>query len=148
MTQAETEQQRAARYAAKDVIDKLGVRPGDAVLCVGTRDADLVRRARAKAGRPAARAAERADVVLYWPASAERITADLRALRKRMTEAGGLWVISAKRGTERRGRPYLGSDLIALGLAAGLVDNKVCSVSDTDTAMRFVVRRRDRRAAP
>jgi len=32
----ETEAQRAARYAAKDVLDKLGVKPGDALLVAGT----------------------------------------------------------------------------------------------------------------
>ena len=36
------------------------------------------------------------------------------------------------------------NDLIAAGGPAGLVDNKVCSVSDTVSAMRFVIRRVDR----
>jgi hypothetical protein len=141
----ETEAQRLARYAAKDLLDKLGVKPGDAVLVAGTPDAELVARARKKAGRPAARVGELAEVVLYWPRSASEVTARLRALRKRIVEAGGIWVISAKRGQERAGRPYLASDVIALGLAAGLVDNKICSISVSDTAMRFVIRRSDRR---
>ena len=141
----ETEAQRAARYAAKDVVDKLGVKPGDAVLFEGVKkDADLVRRIRLKAGRPVARAGEHADVIVFWATSAEEVTPALRRLRKRMTPAGGLWVITAKRDKERAGRPYLGSDVIALGLAAGLVDNKICSVSETDTAMRFVIRRSER----
>ena len=142
----ETEAQRAARYAAKDVVDKLGVRPGDAVLYEGTKkDAGLQRRIRAKAGRAAARPAEQADVIVFWPASGKEVTPALRRLRARMTPSGGLWVITAKRDKERAGRPYLGSDLIALGLAASLVDNKICSISDEDTAMRFVIRRADRR---
>lgn len=141
----ETEAQRAARYAAKDVVDKLGVKPGDAVLYEGVKkDADLVRRIRARAGRPPARAGEQADVIVFWARSARDVTAVLRRLRGRMTPAGGLWVITAKRDKERAGRPYLGSDLIALGLASGLVDNKICAVSDTDTAMRFVIRRSER----
>ena len=142
----ETEAQRAARYAAKDIVDKLGVKPGDAVLFHGTKkDADLVRRIRAKAGRPAARAGEQADVVVYWAASAKEVTPELRALRNRIVPAGGIWVITAKRDKERAGRPYLGNDVIALGLASGLVDNKICAISDEDTAMRFVIRRADRR---
>jgi len=141
----ETEAQRAARYAAKDLTDKLGIKPGDAVLIAGAADRGLIAKARAKAGRPAARARERADVVLYWPKAANEITAQLRALRTRVIESGGIWVISAKRDRERKDRPYLGNDVIALGLAAGLVDNKICSISDDDTAMRFVVRRTDRR---
>ena len=142
----ETEVQRAARYAAKDVTDKLGIKPGDAVLIAGASDRELVAKARAKSGRAAARAGELADVVLYWPSTAGEITAQLRALRKRMTESGGIWVISAKRERERKDRPYLANDVIALGLAAGLVDNKICSISEDDTAMRFVVRRSDRRS--
>jgi ABC-type sugar transport system substrate-binding protein len=142
----ETEAQRAARYAAKDLVDKLGVKPGDAVLFAGTKkDAALVRRIRLMAGRPVARSAERADVIVFWPAKAAEVTPALRRLRARLVPSGGLWVITAKRDKERAGRPYLGSEIIGLGLAAGLVDNKICSVSDTDTAMRFVIRRADRR---
>lgn len=142
----ETEAQRAARYAAKDVVDKLGITPGSAVLATGKkRDADLVARARKKAGRPFARAAEKADVVLFWPATAAEITRELGVLRERITQSAGIWVISAKRDRDRAGRPYLGNDVIALGLATGLVDNKVCSISDTDTAIRFVVRKSERR---
>jgi hypothetical protein len=143
----ESEKQRAARYAAKDVLDKLGVTPGSAVRAAGTvRDRDLIQRARKKSGRPPARAAELADVVLFWPNAATDVTRELSALRKRIDQSAGVWVISAKRGHERPGRPYLGNDVIALGLAAGLVDNKICSVSETETAMRFVIRRSDRRS--
>jgi hypothetical protein len=147
MPTTETQAQRAARYAAKDILDKLGVRPGDAVLIAGAADADLVARARKKSGRPRARVGELADVALYWPSRASEVTARLRTLRERIVESGGIWVISAKRGHERKGRPYLASDAIALGLAAGLVDNKICAISETDTAMRFVVRKSDRRPA-
>ena len=142
----ETEAQRAARYAAKDVVDKLGIAPGGAVIAAGAqRDADLVARARKKAGRPFARAGEKADVVLYWPSTAAEITRELAGLRKRITDAAGIWVITAKRDRERAGRPYLGNDVIGLGIAAGLVDNKVCSISETDTAIRFVIPRSQRR---
>ena len=142
----ETEAQRAARYAAKDVVDKLGVKPGDVVLYEGTKkDQDLVRRIRRKAGRPPVRAGEQVDIVLFWPASAQEVTARLRSLRTRIAVNGTIWVITAKRDRERPGRPYLGNDVIALGLAAGLVDNKICGVSETDTAMRFVIRRSERR---
>jgi hypothetical protein len=141
----ETEAQRAARYATKDVTDKLGIKPGFAVRAAGSKhDAELLARARKKAGRPFARAGEKADVVLYWPATASGITRELVALRKQVTQSAGIWVISAKRDREHAGRPYLGTDVIALGLAAGLVDNKVCSISDVDTAIRFVIRRSER----
>jgi hypothetical protein len=106
-----------------------------------------MRRARRKSGRAPARASELADVVLYWPRTAGEVTRDLTALRERISQNAGIWVISAKRGRERPGRPYLANDVIALGLAAGVVDNKVCSISETDTAMRFVIRRSERSAS-
>ena len=112
---AETEAQRAARYAAKDVVDKLGVRPGDAVLLAGTkRDADLTERIRAKAGRPAVRNGEQADVIVFWPKHRTEVTSALRSMRARLVPSGGIWVISAKRDKDRSGRPYLGNDVIAL----------------------------------
>ena len=141
----ETEAQRAARSAAKDIVDQLGVTPGDAVIFEGAKkDAELVRRIRAKAGRPPARSGEQPDVIVFWPTRAQDVTVGLRKLRERLVPAGGIWVISAKREKDRPGRPYLSNEVIGLGLAARLVDNKICSISDTDTAMRFVIRRSER----
>ena len=53
---------------------------------------------------------------------------------------GAVWVIRPK-GPHS---PLKDTDLIAAGLAAGLVDNKIASFSDTHGAMRFVFRLRDR----
>jgi hypothetical protein len=66
----------------------------------------------------------------------------LRAYRARMKPAGGIWLV-----TPKRGRPgYIrGEDLIPIGLSERLVDNKVCSVSEGLSGMRFVIRREDRR---
>src|SRR6185295_12450115 len=146
--------ERRARYAAKDVTDKLGIKPGQAVRVVGAGDAGLLERVRAKTGRDLAAEHERADIVLYWPATADEITATLRTLKGVIAPAGGVWVISSKRGKVGPGgapygrsieRPYLPDQtLIPLGLDAGLVDNKICSVSEQETAMRFVIRRSER----
>ena len=142
----ETEDARRARYAARDVIDKLGIKPGHAVRAVGSGDPDLLARVRTKIGRDLAGVGEQADVVLYWPATVEAITAELQALKATIVPAGGIWVLSSKRGKiGPGGAPYLPAQiLIPLGLDAGLVDNKICSISDLETAMRFVIRRSDR----
>jgi hypothetical protein len=138
---AETEAQRQARYAARDVTDKLGIKEGDAVRVVGYADADLVARVEVKTGRAPVRASAKAKVILYWPRVSDEVTPALLKLKNDMVPEGGIWVISAKKG----GQPYLPDKiLIPLGLAAGLVDNKICSISDAQTAMRFVIRRRDR----
>ncbi len=72
------------------------------------------------------------------------VVALLQHWRSRLEPAGGIWLLTPKRGQPG----YVDQrDLIAAGLAAELVDNKVCSVSDTTSAMRFVIRKRDRPTA-
>jgi hypothetical protein len=69
--------------------------------------------------------------------------ADLKRLSKVKTwiePNGAIWVIRPKGPTS----PIRDTDLIDAGLAAGLVDNKIASFSDTQGAMRFVFRLRDR----
>jgi hypothetical protein len=53
---------------------------------------------------------------------------------------GAIWVVRPKGGRSA----LRDTDLIAAGLAAGLVDNKIASFSETQGAMRFVFRLRDR----
>jgi hypothetical protein len=133
-------------YSHRDVLDKLGLRPGLAVRVVGGGDRALLARVRARVGRAPVRRGL-ADVVLYWPRSAREITARLAELRGAMAEDGGIWVFTAKRGRRSAaGMDYLNqTHLIPLGLAAGLVDNKTCSISEAESAMRFVIRKKDRR---
>ena len=89
-----------------------------------------------------------ADVILYWPKTAEAITPTLAELRAAIVPAGGIWVMTAKKGRQSAsGMDYLNqTDLIPLGAAAGLVDNKTCSVSETESGMRFVIRVKDRKS--
>ncbi|MCC7357872.1 MAG: hypothetical protein IT317_00245 [Anaerolineales bacterium] len=60
--------------------------------------------------------------------------------------AGGMWVLTAKRGRRSAsGMDYLNqSDVILLGPAAGLVDNKSCSVSEQESGLRSVIRLSER----
>jgi hypothetical protein len=53
---------------------------------------------------------------------------------------GAIWVIRPKGGRSALRE----TDVIAAGLEAGLVDNKIASFSDTHGAMRLVFRLRDR----
>jgi hypothetical protein len=53
---------------------------------------------------------------------------------------GAIWVVRPKGGRSQ----LRDTDVIEAGLAAGLVDNKIASFSDTHGAMRFVFRLRDR----
>jgi hypothetical protein len=64
--------------------------------------------------------------------------------RSRIRPNGGIWVVSRK-GKQATVRDV---EVIERGLAAGLVDNKVASFSDTQTALRLVIRVRDRPTGP
>lgn len=132
-------------YSHRDILDKLGLKPGHAVRVVGGGDRALLARVREKVGRGLVRGGL-ADVVLYWPRTAAEITPTLAELRVAIVEQGGIWVFTAKRDQRSAsGMGYLNqSDLIPLGLAAGLVDNKTCSATEAESAMRFVIRKRDR----
>lgn len=134
-------------YSHRDVTDKLGLKPGHAVAIVGKGDRALLNRVREKIGRTFVGRNDKADVILYWPKTAAEITPELAELRGTIVPAGGIWVITAKRSQKSAtGMDYLNqSDLIPLGLAAGLVDNKTCSISEKESGMRFVIRRKDRR---
>jgi hypothetical protein len=127
-------------YSTRPLLDKLGVKPGSKVAIVNLENPGFIKLLRERT----------ADIVVGKPPSRCDLVfmgadtpADLRNLNKvkRWIEPNGaIWVVRAKGG---RG-PLRDTDLIAAGLAAGLVDNKIASFSETHGAMRFVYRLRDR----
>jgi hypothetical protein len=131
-------------YSHRDVVDKLGVKPGHAVAFAdetGQIDPGLHRRVAERSGRAVAAEGEPADVVLVSIDGQTDPAALLARWRDRIRPTGGIWLLTPKRGQTG----YVDQrDLIAAGPAAGLVDNKSCSVSETTSAMRFVIRRADR----
>jgi hypothetical protein len=131
-------------YSHRDVVDKLGIKPGHAVILAsnGYVDDGLRGRILERVGRELADADEPADVVLVDVDDRDDPVAVLARWKFRLQPTGGLWLL-----TRKRGQPgYVDQRaLIDAGGPAGLVDNKICSVSETLSAMRFVIRRVDRR---
>jgi hypothetical protein len=65
-----------------------------------------------------------------------------RALEKRLTPAGSLWVVFPKKPfMEELSFPFSWGDVQQAGLAAGLVDNKIAAFSPRLTSIRFVIPR-------
>jgi DUF3052 family protein len=131
-------------YSHRSVVDKLGIKPGhtvafDAAPC--PIPPDLRAQALDRAGRDLASADEPVDVVLVGADASTDVEQVLSAWRERIEPAGGIWLLTPKRGQPG----YVDQrDLIAAGPAAGVVDNKICSVDEQTSAMRFVIRRVDR----
>lgn len=124
----------------KPLLDKLGVKPGSKVAVVDLDDRPFLESLRERTrdvvtGRPRTAC----DLVFF---GATKLS-DLERLREFKTwiePNGAIWVIRRKGPSS----PLRDTDLIDAGLAAGLVDNKIASFSDTHGAMRFVFRLRDR----
>jgi hypothetical protein len=136
--------ERERDYSHRDVVDKLGIKAGFAPAfdaSPATVDAGLRSRALERAGRDAAADDEPVDVVLVGADASTDVETVLNQWRQRIDQAGGIWLLTPKRGQPG----YIDQrDLILIGPAAGVVDNKTCSVSDTISGIRFVIRKVDR----
>lgn len=131
-------------YSHRDVVDKLGIKTGHRISIVpaaGSIEPELLRKVLERSGRLEAGPDESPDVVLATVDADTDATALMREWRGRIQPAGGIWLLTPKRNLPG----YIDQNvLIALGPSVGLVDNKTCSVSDTTSGIRFVIRRADR----
>ena len=115
---------------------------------LGIKEDSRVRLAYAPAGFArllgiAPRARGEADVIVLFASSGAKLRPNFERLRKSLHSRGGLWVAWPKKSSG------VASDLDEnevrrIGLAAGLVDNKVCAIDETWSGLRFVVRLVDR----
>jgi hypothetical protein len=126
--------------STRPLLDKLGVKTGAKVAIVDLDDAGFLALLRSRTsdivrGKPRTPC----DLVFMGASSAGDL-ARLNNVKKWIEPNGAIWVVRQKGG---RG-PLSDVDLIEAGLAAGLVDNKIASFSETHGAMRFVYRLRDR----
>lgn len=130
-----------AAYAGRPLIQKLGIREGTVIGMLGAPDdirtilGPLPAGARLEDGL-----GSRRDVVLCFVRSATELAERLESVACRLGWTT-LWIAWPKK------RSALASDLDQQrvrrdGMAAGLVDSKICSVNDTWSGLRFT-RRRD-----
>lgn len=86
----------------------------------------------------------RADVIVAFFTKASELEEQLDTLGQSIAPSGGLWIAWPKKSS---GVSTDLTDEVVRGLALplGLVDNKVCAVDETWTALRFVWRRTMRR---
>jgi hypothetical protein len=127
----------------RPLLDKLGVVPEARVAFVNLQE-PWFEALLAERGVSVERPAPGADLQLIFVGADVPGDLDvLPALRKAIRPNGAIWVISRK----GRAATLRDVDVIEGALAAGLVDNKVVSFSETQTSARLVIRLRDRPAA-
>ncbi|HVI33447.1 DUF3052 family protein [Phenylobacterium sp.] len=119
----------------KGRMEKIGVKPGMRAAAIGVADTTLTGEPAAAGAAPVTELAG-LDLLFYAADSAEDL-ARLGDLVPALAARGALWIVS------RKGKAATVRDVevMAAAKAAGLVDNKVVSFSDTHTALRFVRRR-------
>ncbi|WP_063012024.1 hypothetical protein [Nocardia kruczakiae] len=122
---------------------KLGIRPGARVLL-----ADAPRGFALEPLPPQVAVHRRAghepyDVVVGFCPDYASLNRRFGTWRTRLAPAGGLWIAWPKKSSGVV--TDLGDAVVReFGLAAGLVDNKVCAIDDTWSGLRFVLRLADR----
>lgn len=133
-----------AGYSGTPLPKKLGIKPGARVALVdppeGFREVLGELPDRVAFVAPGCGAI---DVVVCFVAGEQGLADRFLDLKQQLQPAGGLWIAWPKRG---KGTPMgIGENAIReVGLAAGLVDNKVCAIDERWSGLRFVFRREDR----
>jgi hypothetical protein len=124
--------------STKPLIDKLGVKPGMSATVINVNDASLLTELAARANVGTGTPPPEQDLVFYGVETADDMPR-LTALRTSIKPNGAIWVVF------RKGRKdFNENDVLRLGLDSGLVDVKIVRFSDTHSALKFVIRKKDR----
>jgi hypothetical protein len=130
-----------AGYSGKPLVDKLGIREGHRVALLDAPDgfvAELeplppdVELVGPRAGQT--------DVALLFAREAARLEKAFAPTAGRLATGGMLWVAWPKKAAKQQ--TDLTEDVVRrIGLAAGLVDVKVCAVNEVWSGLKFLRRR-------
>jgi hypothetical protein len=85
----------------------------------------------------------RFDVIVFFATRERELARRFPVMARALLPDGGLWVAWPKK-TSCVATDLTFDPVQEVGLDAGLVDNKVCAIDDTWSALRFVVRKSDR----
>jgi Protein of unknown function (DUF3052) len=119
----------------KPLLDKLGVKEGFRVSILGAGSPGFVEDLRARgASVTMGRTAKDSDLIFVHVDHRDDLDDALAPLEPSLKRNGAVWVIRPKGSKDIKE-----VDVIAAGLRAGFVDNKIASFSDTLSAMRLVI---------
>ena len=133
-----------AGYSGTPLPQKLGIKPGARLALVRAPEGferELGPLPKGVRVRTQARGVQ--DVVLFFATRRAELERRFDGLARAIEPAGGLWIAWPKQ-TACVATDLREGIVRELGLAHGLVDNKVCAVDDTWSGLRFVYRLDDR----
>jgi hypothetical protein len=123
----------------RPLLDKLGVKPGQRVSVTRLEAPGFIASMR-QLGVDVSTRLRRDTDQIFVAADGIADLEHLRDLRDHIKPNGSIWVIR----TKGRGATLKETDIIDAALRARLVDNKIVSFSETEGAMRLVIRLVDR----
>jgi hypothetical protein len=139
-----------AGYSGTPLPQKLGLRegarfgvvkpPADFTRTLGTLPAGV-------AARPVTAGNTTFDVIVCFAPTMAEVARRIPELKRRLDPAGGLWMAwpkKTKKPASGVATDVTENEVRARGLAAGLVDNKVCAIDHVWSGLRFVYRLADR----
>lgn len=131
-------------YSGTPLATKLGVKPGSTVRLVAAPDDAEALLAPLPDGVTVRRAGPlRADVVVFFTTSYADLSRRIEALGEAVFPDSALWVAWPKKASGVR-TDLTEDALREVALPLGLVDNKVCAVSDVWSGLRLVWRKERR----
>lgn len=127
-------------YSHRRLADKLGLRAGMRVRVSGDVGEALIAAAE-EAVEGSIRRVKDLDVLIHGVGGLREAEDIFERVRPTLSDEAAIWIVTRKKGDPRYVKQ---EDLMPLGRAFGLVDNKICSVDDEHSAIRFVVPRAQR----
>ncbi|HEX9943998.1 MAG TPA: DUF3052 domain-containing protein [Thermoanaerobaculia bacterium] len=134
-----------AGYSGTPLPKKLGIREGLRVALIGAPEGfeSILDPLPAKVTLARRIGPPPLDVILFFTKRRADLEKRFPSLAAAVAPSGGLWIAWPKKSS---GVPTDLTETVVreIGLASGLVDNKVCAVDDVWSGLRFVVRLKDR----
>ncbi|MGH2691986.1 MAG: DUF3052 domain-containing protein [Actinomycetota bacterium] len=131
-------------YSSTPLAKKLGIDAGSSVAVLSAPEGFEGTLGPLPTGaRLRTRAGSRENVILFFTTRSAELGRRFGWLMRRLDPAGGLWIAWPKKSSDIA-HDLSFEEVQRIGLEAGLVDNKSCSVDTNWQALRFVYRLKDR----
>src|SRR5260370_26502456 len=134
-----------SRYSGTPLPQKLGIGPGDTVALIGAPGwlEDVLAEVPGVADIHTDLDYALYDVIVVFVSWRAELEAELGRLRDHMAPARRLWIAWPKKASKVP-TDMSGNAVREIALPTGLVDNKVCAIDQTWSALRLVIRRKYR----
>jgi CheY-like chemotaxis protein len=132
-----------AGYSGTPLPKKLGIKPNSDLLLLGAPAGfESVLGELPEGVRIRSRAAGKPDLTLWFVTSRKQLERDIKRMLP-LAESGGVWIVWPKK-TSALATDVSEPDVRRVGLAAGLVDYKICAVDADWSGLKFAPRRKAR----